>query len=363
MNSATACFLPTIEQVPIGAIATGGNHRPLRDVHSLAESIQRIGLLQPIVVVRDQDHFRLIAGRHRLEACRALGWTEIPASVATLDDLTAELAAIDENLIRAELTALERAEQLARRKALYEVLYPETKTVSGKALADKRWHASDKMSPASFTEDTAAITGTSRKTVERAIAIATRLSGPVRDQLRPLPVADCESDLRRLARLDEPAQAAVIARLTAGTATTVREAEQHLRRQAAAEALRQTPTCPMLRACTYAELLATLEDGSVDLVLTDPPFRDAFTDDATFVAFVVAWVEAALAKVKPTGRAYIFSGATGRELAVYHGALEAACGRLGLRLDEHPGFWVYKNTIGPKPTHTYKGNCQVLAGL
>ena len=43
---------------------------------------------------------------------------EIPAHVVTLDEIEAELAEIDENLIRNELTVLQRGEQLVRRKEL-----------------------------------------------------------------------------------------------------------------------------------------------------------------------------------------------------------------------------------------------------
>jgi hypothetical protein len=47
-----------------------------------------------------------------------LGWTEIPANVVTLDGLHVELAQIDENLIRDDLSVLERSEQIRRRKEI-----------------------------------------------------------------------------------------------------------------------------------------------------------------------------------------------------------------------------------------------------
>ena len=66
-----------------------------------------------------------MAGYHRLEACRELGWTSIPAVIVEFDDLHAEIAEIDENLVRNELTALERSEQFRRRKDVYEAIHPE----------------------------------------------------------------------------------------------------------------------------------------------------------------------------------------------------------------------------------------------
>ena len=61
----------------------------------------------------------LVAGARRLAACKSLGWSEIPATVVELNDIDLELAEIDENLIREDLTALERGEQLLRRKWIF----------------------------------------------------------------------------------------------------------------------------------------------------------------------------------------------------------------------------------------------------
>ena len=39
---------------------------------------------------------RLVIGRHRLEAAKLLGWTEIPAVIMEANDLDRELAEIDQ---------------------------------------------------------------------------------------------------------------------------------------------------------------------------------------------------------------------------------------------------------------------------
>jgi ParB-like chromosome segregation protein Spo0J len=65
---------------------------------------------------RNAIAFGLIAGRHRLEAVRSLGWSEILATVVAFDDVDRMLAEIDENLIRNDLSDLERSEHLAERK-------------------------------------------------------------------------------------------------------------------------------------------------------------------------------------------------------------------------------------------------------
>ena len=90
-----------------------------------------MGLLQPIRVRRIGDGYEVVAGSHRLQACDALlNHTEIACLVTEDDDLSAELAMIDENLMRAELSPAQRATQTARRKAIYEELHPQTRRKS-----------------------------------------------------------------------------------------------------------------------------------------------------------------------------------------------------------------------------------------
>ena len=88
-------------------------------VKELSESIKTIGLLNPISVSKDSGGYRLIAGLHRLSACKSLNWQEIPACVMELSGANSELAEIDENLIRCELHYLDRAEMLKRRQEIY----------------------------------------------------------------------------------------------------------------------------------------------------------------------------------------------------------------------------------------------------
>jgi ParB-like chromosome segregation protein Spo0J len=53
----------------------------------------------------------LIAGRHRLEAVRMLGWDEIPVIVSDGTEIEAKMWEIAENLHRADLTVMERSER------------------------------------------------------------------------------------------------------------------------------------------------------------------------------------------------------------------------------------------------------------
>jgi hypothetical protein len=89
------------------------------------------------------------------------------------NDLQADLAEIDENLCRAELTPAQTAAAVARRKEIYLALHPET--AAGKSQAKGmnvklgRGDVSEKCSP-TFTKATAAASAMNRRSVEKAAA-------------------------------------------------------------------------------------------------------------------------------------------------------------------------------------------------
>lgn len=105
-----------IRRVPIESIHHRQDARPRSDgaLADLASSIDKIGLINPIRVRMVSDEYEVIAGSHRLQAVESLGWREVPCIVTTDDDIAAEMAMIAENLHRAELTALERDEQISK---------------------------------------------------------------------------------------------------------------------------------------------------------------------------------------------------------------------------------------------------------
>ncbi len=68
----------TIE-IAISKIVVGERKRQLGEVSNLMTSIEQVGLIYPLTVTRKGK--RLVAGLHRLEALRALGWKKIPMSI------------------------------------------------------------------------------------------------------------------------------------------------------------------------------------------------------------------------------------------------------------------------------------------
>lgn len=81
-----------------------------RSLDDLKNSIVEKGLTSPIIVRREGDHFRLIAGERRWRAFRELGRKKIPAIIKEVkDDKEAYILAAIENLQREDLNVIEEA--------------------------------------------------------------------------------------------------------------------------------------------------------------------------------------------------------------------------------------------------------------
>jgi len=153
-----------IRELPTDCIDARADARQIDEatVAGLVDSIGTVGLINPIRVRAVAGRWEVIAGHHRLTACKRLGLVEIAADVIESDDLHAELAMIDENLCRAELSPADRAHQTARRKAIYLELHPETD--QGGNWQGGQFVQTD---TASFAAETAKVVGKDERTVRR----------------------------------------------------------------------------------------------------------------------------------------------------------------------------------------------------
>src|SRR5689334_15520600 len=73
------------------------------DLQSLADSIRRSGLIQPVLVRRSAPGYELVAGERRLRAAKLAGLATIPAVVRDIADREMLSLAIVENLQRRDL--------------------------------------------------------------------------------------------------------------------------------------------------------------------------------------------------------------------------------------------------------------------
>jgi len=140
-----------------------------------------IGLMQPISVwidgTSDDVSVTLVAGLHRLEAAKRLGWADIEAIEVVLDATDRELWEIDENLCRSELTEAEEAQHLARRKELWEAREAESGTACPTLSKTGRGNKQ-------FASETAAVTGQDKRTINRKISRATSIEPTVLESVK-----------------------------------------------------------------------------------------------------------------------------------------------------------------------------------
>lgn len=208
------------QAVAIDMVEAGDRLRAINadQVAALMDSIAEVGLLNPITVYSRQvlrggvlvPGYGLVAGAHRLEACRRLGLVEIEAQVVDLPELKRQLAECDENLCGTKLTAAMRALFTRRRKEIYEALYPETRHGGDRGASRKLCD----LDQGRFTASTAAATGRAERTVQLDATRGERIAADVLAD-----VSGTELDkgvvLDALSRLPVEKQAAAVAEMRA----------------------------------------------------------------------------------------------------------------------------------------------------
>jgi ParB family chromosome partitioning protein len=110
-----AAPIPTAEHTERGDHAAD-------DIEQLADSINEVGLLQPIVVRRDGDRLIVVAGHRRLAAIKRLRWTHVDVIVrAPMRPDHVIAAMLIENGQRRDLDPMEEARGITRLKAEHQL--------------------------------------------------------------------------------------------------------------------------------------------------------------------------------------------------------------------------------------------------
>ena len=270
--------------VPISEIKVNAGRREVdpEGVQELVDSISKVGLLNPITI--DREH-TLIAGLHRLEAAKLLGWTEIECNVSSLEGLLAELAEVDENVVRKGLSAVEYSDLLLRRKEIYEALHPETKNGGDQKSEKIRTSKCRSDSMKSFVQDTAEKLGVGRRTVERQIQTAKNLTTEAKDIIRDTGTKITKKDALKLSRLEPEQQKDAASQLAAGEIKSM--GEYH---PAPAEEP-QPPEPPMPPSVPYSlgdKHYASIEESVADL--KNPDKDCSYTPD-TLLADIDGFVD------------------------------------------------------------------------
>jgi site-specific DNA-methyltransferase (adenine-specific) len=309
-------------QIPIKLIKVESRLRSVdsKKVDELLQSIQEIGLLNPIIITKDNV---LVAGAHRLEAMKRLGKDNIECNILeTLDSLRIQLSEIDENLIRNDLDYLTRGEFLSKRKDVYEQLYPTTKSENNHTKASyskikKEGNItiqtldSDK-TPKSFVESTSKLTNQSKSKISEEIALSKNIIPEVKQIIKDKELPKVEAI--QIAKLEPMQQKEVMKRISNGDAKKVKEAINQIHHeeqiQEFKESVPQQESLVKLLQGDFFEQIKQIPDHSIDLLFADPPYGilKVDWDDKTLDelrSFTEKWLIAIEPKLKPTSRMYI----------------------------------------------------------
>lgn len=99
----------------------------------LASSIKRYGVLQPIIVVRIDNGYKVVAGERRWRAAKLAEQTHIPAIVRSLQELEQIELALIENVQRVDLSPLEQALSVYRLQQQFNLTLETIAEKLGKA--------------------------------------------------------------------------------------------------------------------------------------------------------------------------------------------------------------------------------------
>lgn len=299
-----------------------------REFIDLVDDIREHGLREPVWLHADG---RIIDGRNRYNACRRLG-EEVEFRTYAGDDEGLVPFVLSLNLHRRHLDESQRAMVAARIANMRQGERTDLAEISARsqsAAADLLNVSRDSVTKAKRVQDQGSPALVSAVDSGQ-VAVSTAAV------LTDLPAAE-QRDL-----IDANDEKAIIKK-----ANEIKSAKREARRQeweekrrAAREEGAKSDGTPEIRAGDFVEALADLEDGSVDLILTDPPYgEDALPSYKRLAEF-------AAAKLKPGGSLVCYTGQS-----ILPGVLESLGGYLRywwtLSLDHShggqqlPGKWVF----------------------
>ncbi len=128
-----------LKEIKISEIVRDEN-QPRREfdedaLNALSQSIKEHGVLQPIVVTKEDGKYKIVAGERRWRASKLAGLTKIPVIVRTLDSQNRLEISVIENAQREDLNAIELATAYAKLKTQFNLSTEEIAAKIGKSEA------------------------------------------------------------------------------------------------------------------------------------------------------------------------------------------------------------------------------------
>ena len=126
-----------IENVSVDQLSPG-QYQPRKrfdeeSLQELADSIIEQGLMQPIIVRKSDNNFEIIAGERRWRAAKLAKLDTIPVIVRDINDRTASIIALIENMQRVDLSSIEEAEGIKKMIDEFGMTHEEASDAVGKS--------------------------------------------------------------------------------------------------------------------------------------------------------------------------------------------------------------------------------------
>lgn len=102
-------------------------------LEELADSIAQVGVIQPLILQKKDDHFEIIAGERRFRAARLAGLKQIPAIIREYTEQEMLEIALIENIQREDLNPIEEAQAFQRLLKEYKLKQEEVAERVGKS--------------------------------------------------------------------------------------------------------------------------------------------------------------------------------------------------------------------------------------
>ena len=255
-------------------------------VQEIAESITQIGLLHPVVVDTANN---LVSGNHRIEAFKLLERDEIPATILDLDKVKSSLAEIEENVARNDLSTIELGNHLILRDKILEDLELKKKRGHNRFTEENRCLTVRHLQ-LKTNEELAKKIGISKSLYQMKKQIARDLTQETKATLKNTDFANQTSGLLFLSRETPENQLQVAQKMKSSRygknikkcINEVRRVNEiKVEREKIKSHLKNNKGKSLKRAGIslynkdYRDFTdAEIKEGSVDMIFTDPPYRD-----------------------------------------------------------------------------------------
>lgn len=126
-----------IQQIKIDKIeASDNNPRKNFDdetINSLSKSIKLYGILQPLVLIKNDEKYKIVAGERRYRAAKIAGLETVPAIIRELNDKDKDMISMIENIQREDLNPYEEAQAYENIMKIHNLTQEELSNIIGKS--------------------------------------------------------------------------------------------------------------------------------------------------------------------------------------------------------------------------------------